>query len=253
MAIETKRITRWGVMLGLAALALSAGGCGRKRARTPSTQYGNYDAPGGPGPTPVAYVQPTPAPTPVTAPPPDTSTVPESDRKPAARAAYTEGVRLQDDGKFAEALSRFETAQKFFDAPTHLLHMAECQVMLGRLVEASETYESLSRKTLPAGAPDAFVAAQRQGKAELGPLRARVPTLRITTKPDSSQLAGLQVNVNGVSMPPELVGIPRPLNPGLYRISATARGHATTTSIDVPLAEKEQKSVELVLVPGGKR
>ncbi|MBS2017301.1 MAG: hypothetical protein JST00_30740 [Deltaproteobacteria bacterium] len=204
----------------------------------------------------MAYV-PAPAPPPPAATPQPVSftpgaepaAVPDADRKPAARAAYTEGVRLQEEKKYAEALVRFETAQKFFDAPTHLLHIAECQVQLGRLVEASETYELLSRKTLPAGAPDAFVDAQRQGKNELAPLRARVPTLRITTKPDSSQLQGLQVNVNGVGMPAELLGIPRPLNPGLYRVSATARGYATATSIDVPLGEKEQKSLELVLVP----
>lgn len=253
MAIEMNRTTRWGAMLVLTACALAGTGCGRRRAKTPA----NYGDAAGPSPAPVAYTapppsQPTPQPVAYTNPTPEPA-VPDADRKPAARAAYTEGVRLQEEKKYAEALVRFETAQKFFDAPTHLLHIAECQVALGRLVEASESYEVLARKTLPAGSPDAFVEAQRQGKTELAPLRARVPTLRVTTKPDGAQLQGLQVNVNGVGMPPELLGIPRPLNPGLYRLSATARGYATATSIDVPLAEKEQKSIELVLVPSGKR
>jgi hypothetical protein len=174
----------------------------------------------------------------------------ETERKAAARAAYQEGVKLQDDGKFADALSRFEAAEKLFDAPTHLLHIAECQGLTGRLVEASETYETLARKTLPAGSPEAFTQAQQQGQAELPALRARIPSLRVTTKPGPQQVQNLQVNVNGVNMPIELLGIARPLNPGTYRFSAQAAGWSTAQSIDVPLAEKEQKSVELTLQQG---
>lgn len=171
----------------------------------------------------------------------------DTEKKAAARAAYQEGVKLQDDGKFADALARFESAQKLFDAPTHLLHIAECQALTGRLVEASETYETLSHKTLPAGAPDAFTQAQQQGQAELPALRARIPSLRVTVKPGPQQVQNLQVNVNGVTMPNELLGIARPLNPGTYRFSAQAVGWSTAAPIDVPLAEKEQKSVELTL------
>ena len=172
----------------------------------------------------------------------------DTEKKAAARAAYQEGVKYQDEGKAADALVRFESAQKLFDAPTHLLHIAECQALTGRLVEASETYELLSRKTLAPGAPDAFVQAQQQGLAELPPLRARIPTLRVTTKLGPQQAQNLAINVNGVAMPVELLGIARPLNPGTYRFSAQAVGYATTAPIDVPLGEKEHKSVELTLV-----
>jgi hypothetical protein len=177
----------------------------------------------------------------------------DTEKKAAARAAYQEGVKLQDDGKFADALARFESAQKLFDAPTHLLHIAECQALTGRLVEASETYETLTHKTLPPGSPDAFTQAQQQGQAELPALRARIPSLRVTVKPGPQQVQNLQVNVNGVNMPNELLGIARPLNPGTYRFSAQAVGWSTAAPIDVPLGEKEQKSVELTLqqVAGG--
>ncbi|MDB4945677.1 MAG: hypothetical protein JWP97_5211 [Labilithrix sp.] len=174
----------------------------------------------------------------------------ETERKAAARAAFQEGVKLQDDGKAAEALTRFDSAEKLFDAPTHLLHIAECQALTGRLVEASETYETLARKKLGPNAPEAFTAAQEQGAAELGAVRARIPTLRVSivTRPPNEKVQNLSINVNGVSMPTELVNIARPLNPGVYRFSAQATGLATERSIDVPLAEKEQKSIELVLV-----
>ncbi len=174
----------------------------------------------------------------------------EGERKAAARAAYMEGVSLQDKGNPAEALARFEAAQKLFDAPTHLLHIAECQALTGKLVEASETYETLARKPLGKDAPDAFVQAQEQGKAELQQLRPRIPTMRITVKPEPQSLQNLQISVNDKQMPTELVGIARPVNPGTYRLTATATGWATATPVDADLKEKEQKSVELALQQG---
>lgn len=171
----------------------------------------------------------------------------DGERKAAARAAYTEGVELQDKGKPADALSRFEAAQKLFDAPTHLLRIAQCQALTGKLVEASETYETLSRKNLAAGSPDAFVQAQDQGKTEVAALRPRIPSLRVTVKPEPSTLQNLQITVNDRQMPSELAGIARPVNPGSYRLSAQASGYATAAPVTLEVGEREQKSVELVL------
>jgi hypothetical protein len=173
----------------------------------------------------------------------------EGEKKAAARAAYTEGIDLQDKGKPAEALARFEAAQALFDAPTHLLHVAECQALTGKLVEASETYELLVRKQLPAGSPAAFVQAQDQGRAELTQLRERIPTLRVTVKPAPQTLQNLQITLNDRVMPTELVGIARPINPGSYRVAATANGYGTTAPVAVELNDKETRSVELTLQP----
>src|SRR6188472_1889220 len=90
----------------------------------------------------------------------------EAEKKAAARAAYQAGVQLQDQGKPADALIKFEGAQKLYDAPTHLLHIAECQALLGKLVEASETYQSMIVKPLPPGSPEVFQQAIDQAKAE---------------------------------------------------------------------------------------
>ncbi|WP_146654211.1 tetratricopeptide repeat protein [Labilithrix luteola] len=172
----------------------------------------------------------------------------ESERKSAARAAYQEGVTLQDQGKAAEALTRFEAAQKLFDAPTHLLRIAECQALVGKLVEASETYETLIRKNLGPNPPDAFVQAQQQGQGELTPLRQRIPTLRVTVRPDPSQMQNLQVTANGTQMPNEVLGITRPVNPGVYRFNAAANGWQANAPQDVNVVEREQKNVEIVMV-----
>jgi hypothetical protein len=174
----------------------------------------------------------------------------EGEKKAAARAAYTEGVALQDKGNPAEALLRFEAAQKLFDAPTHLLHIAECQTLTGKLVEASETYETLIRKPYGKDAPEVFVQAQEQGRAELAQLRPRIPTVRVLVKPEPQTLQGLQININDKQMPAELVGIARPVNPGAYRFTAYASGWGTPGPVDVEIPEKESKTVELTLRQG---
>jgi hypothetical protein len=172
----------------------------------------------------------------------------ETDRKAGARAAYTEGVALKDERRFAEALGKFDAAQKLFDAPTHLLNIAQCQAQIGKLVEAQETYEVLIRKQLGANPPEAFVAAQRTGEQELPALRARTPTLRVSVKPDPAQLPNLQVLVNNVQVPLELLGIARPVNPGPYKLTAAATGWATPGPTEVELRDSDQRAVELTLV-----
>ncbi len=193
---------------------------------------------------------PPPAPVPTTtasaAPPPPTMS--ESERKAAARAAYIEGMQLQEKGNAAEALSRFEAAQKLFDAPTHLLRIGQTQATTGRLVEAQETYESLTRRELPAGSPDAFRDAQDAGRKELEKLKTRIPTLRILVQPAPSSLKNLVVQVDGRAVPNELVGIARPVNPGSYRITASAAGYRAAGPTTVDVKEGKSESVELRLV-----
>jgi hypothetical protein len=174
----------------------------------------------------------------------------DNDKKSAARAAYQEGADLQDKGKYAEALADFEKAEKLYDAPTHLLHIAQCQAQLGHLVEASENYETLTHKTLEKGAPDAFKQAQEQGAKELEALKPRIPTLRVNVKPDPKDLPNLQVNLNDKQMPVEMVGIARPINPGSYKITASATGYGTKEATAITIAEKDTKSVDLTLEKG---
>ncbi|MFO0641373.1 MAG: hypothetical protein U0183_19285 [Polyangiaceae bacterium] len=173
----------------------------------------------------------------------------EAERKATARTLFADGAKAQDSGKYADALVLFEKAQKLYDAPTHLLHIAQCQVMLGKLVQAAETYETLKRTQLAPGAPEVFVQAKAQAEAELPGIRARIPTLKVELSPKPEQLKNLQLVVNDVIIPTELVGVGRPVNPGPAKIVARADGYKDA-QLEVALKEKETRSVSLALVPG---
>ena len=170
----------------------------------------------------------------------------ESERKATARAAYLEGVKLQDAGNCAEALPRFEAAQKLFDAPTHLLHIGQCQAANGKLVEASETYQALALKALPNDAPDAFKQAQEDAKKELGHIKPRIPTLRIQIAPAPSSLSSLVVKLNGNAIPNEILGIARPVNPGKYKVTVWAAGYKEASET-VDVGEGAPKAIDLKL------
>lgn len=185
----------------------------------------------------------TATPPPVGGPPPGMS---DSERKATARAAYLDGIAMQEKNNCAEALSRFETAQKYYPAPTHQLHIGQCQSQTGKLVEAQETFESLVHATLEKGAPDAFKQAQDDGQKELTALRPRIPTLRVAITPEAKSLSQLIIKSNGNPYPNELLGIARPTNPGHYKITAWAAGYKEATA-EVDVAEASPKVIELKL------
>lgn len=175
------------------------------------------------------------------------SSMSDSERKASARAAYQEGVELQAQKSWKEALARFQFAEGLLDAPTHLLHIAECQVALGKLVEAQESYESLTHHDLPPGSPEPFREALELGKRELAELQPRIPTLRIEVRPAPATLRTLTLSLNGRPLPAEVIGIARPINPGTYEITATAWGIAPAKPVRVTLAERDTRTALVVL------
>jgi hypothetical protein len=173
--------------------------------------------------------------------------VSDADRA-AARDLFFEGVKLQNDGKFTEALDRFNRGQRIFSAPTQLLHIAECQVALGQLVEGAETYRTLIRTPLPPGSPPAFIQARDQATAELSQVEPRIPTAKIDITPANAN--SMQVQIDGVPMNNALIGISRPIDPGAHKVTVFAPGYGKQEA-QFAIKEREQKTVPIQLQPTG--
>jgi hypothetical protein len=161
----------------------------------------------------------------------------------AARDLFKEGYDLQNAGRFSDALDRFRRSQQVFPAPTALLHIAECEVQLGQLVEAAETYRALARQSLPAGSPPAFIAAQTQGTAELQQVEPRIPHLRIDVRPPNTQ--GLVVLLDDQPVNPALLDVERPVDAGQHKLSAQAPGYEKLEGL-VTVREKEPAKTVLL-------
>ena len=198
----------------------------------------------------AATLQPA-APTPPPPPPVATASagswMSDSERMASARAAYQEGVELQAKPSYSEALARFQYAQRLVDAPTHLLHIAQCLASTGKLVEAQESYETLTHRELQGNAPAPFREAVEVGRRELAVLQPRIPTLRIEVKPAPSTLRNLVLQLNARPIPNDVIGIARPVNPGAYRITATAWGIQPSKPVEITLEESVAKTVEIKL------
>jgi len=172
------------------------------------------------------------------------------EERAGARAAATEGAAAMEQQRWADAIDLFTRAESLVHAPPHLLYLARAYEKQGKLVKARETYAKLTRETLPANAPAAFTNAQAEGTTELAALEPRVPSLRISIK--GGAVPDLVVTMDGNPVPPALVGVPRPVDPGRHEIQATGKGVASeVATVTLKEGVKEILEIELKPVAGG--
>ncbi|MDI1482556.1 hypothetical protein [Polyangium sp. y55x31] len=163
----------------------------------------------------------------------------------AARALADEGFALYDQGKYADALDKFERADALVNAPTVKLLAARTLEKLGRLVEAAEKYRSITILQLDDKAPEAFRDAQETAAKELAALTPRIPTIELTVQGAGAELA--TVMLDGKVFPRALIGVKTPLNPGVHRVEADTP--ASSAAIDLKVDEKQAARAVLELKP----
>ncbi len=179
----------------------------------------------------------------------------------AARDLFKQGDELQRAGKFAEALDKFMRAQQVVQAPTNVLRIAECQAAGGQLVEASESYRTVIRWTLPAGAPPAFQSAVDQARGELAQVEPRVPRLRVVVRPGpaaagtagtatapAGAVKAQSLVIDGTAMAAALLDEPIPLDPGEHKVQVTAPGQSSGV-LSLTLRERDNRVLEVELKP----
>jgi hypothetical protein len=143
----------------------------------------------------------------------------------AARELAMSGAEAYDQEDFVTALDRFQRAEQLYKVPSITVMVARSLAKNGRVVEAVDKYEETLRMPVDASAPEAFQRAVSDAAAELPSTRARVARLELHLPADAPPDA--QVLLDERPVPPALLGVPTPVNPGQHRVKARATGKAT--------------------------
>jgi hypothetical protein len=156
-------------------------------------------------------------------------------RTAAARTAFDEGVERADAHDFEAARTLFERAMALRDSPVIRFNLGMVLVELGKLVEASELFRTLSL--------DERAAAELRGRAgeQYEALRPRLAFLRVVLEPAS---ASAQVELDTRTLSADELGMSMPVDPGEHALRATREGRALAVE-HVRLDEGEARSVSL--------
>jgi hypothetical protein len=160
----------------------------------------------------------------------------------AARELFIEGAALAKAGQWDQARDRYERSLALKHAAITLYSLGVAQMSTQALVEALESFRAFVRE--PASATS---EPYRQPAADaIGELEQRVGRLTILIPP--AQIDGLDVVLDGASVPPAALGRPRLVNPGSHALSATAPGYLQQTS-QVTVAEGGSEQITITLTP----
>jgi hypothetical protein len=168
---------------------------------------------------------------------------PQAENVAAARSLGLQGIKMADAGDCRGAIEKLSRAESLYHAPSILGRLGECQVNIGQVVLGTENLNRVVREQLAANAPKAFRDAQERAK---GVLAAALPKIaRLTVRVDPAD-ATPEVTVGGTPIPPALIGVERPTDPGTHEVVVSAPGYLAQKSL-VTLPEGGSQEVVLRL------
>jgi hypothetical protein len=176
----------------------------------------------------------------------------DSHTRTAARSLAAQGSAAFEAQRYAEALDLFERAAALVEVPTITLMQARTLVQLGRWVEAADRYASIQRwkeaHAAAAAENPTFAQAVDSAQQELGPLMARMPKLNVNIVQVRNET--LEVYVAGRRLPPALLGVDVPIDPGLQEIEVRRPGHETVVrQVTLVEGKREQLTISIDVRP----
>jgi tetratricopeptide (TPR) repeat protein len=172
-------------------------------------------------------------PAPATTPSAPAAAPPTEAQREAARTAYARGQALFAENKHAEAKAAFEQAYAQVPNPVVLVSIAECDVRLGNLDAAHDTFQRYLKER-----PDAPDRADVQQK--IAELVATPATLVLTSEP-AGALIVLDGTNTGKTTPAELT-----LERGDHNVELSLAGHEkATTPVTARLGARHELHIAL--------
>jgi hypothetical protein len=147
---------------------------------------------------------------------------PQAESIAAARSLGMQGIKMADAGDCQGAIEKLSRAESLYHAPSILGRLGECQVKVGQVVMGTENLNRVVREQLAANAPKAFRDAQERAKGVLNDALPKIAHLTVRVEPPDAKP---QVTVAGAAIPPALIGVERPTDPGTHVVVVSAPGY----------------------------
>lgn len=164
-----------------------------------------------------------------------------------ARAAATAGAEAYEAKDYQKTVDYFERAESLVHSPVHLWYIARGAKELGQLVKAKESCLRVRREGIPQGASRGIVAAAEGCESILTELHGRIPNLTIEVT-GAEPGKPYKVLRNGEEVPAAIIGIPVPVDPGEYTLTAEGAGY-TALPVEISVAEGTREVVTIALAP----
>ena len=168
---------------------------------------------------------------------------PQAESIAAARSLGMQGIKMADAGDCKGAIEKLSRAESLYHAPSILARLGECQVNVGQIVLGTENLNRVVREQLAATAPKAFRDAQERAKGVLSTALPKIAHLTVRVEPADARP---QVTVAGAAIPPALIGIERPTDPGTHEVVVSAPGYLEQKT-SVTLAEGGSQEIAVKL------
>ncbi len=157
--------------------------------------------------------------------------------------AATEGVKASNEKRWADAADLFTRAESLVHSPVHLLYLARAQEKLGQLVKARENYNRVIRERVSPDSPEAFRQAQASAQQEVGAVDARLGAVTLKLEGEKGPVT---VTMDGEKVPPALIGLPLPVDPGNHTFQA-AGTNLKSDPVSLAVTEGGKSSVTLIV------
>jgi len=142
--------------------------------------------------------------------------------KAAAEALFSEGRRLMEAGRHAEACPKFEASQRLDPGVGTMLNLAECYERTGRTASAWAEFREVISAARAADSAEREALARQRASA----LEGKLSRLTIVLSPEAAATHGIEVRRDGQLVDPAELGSAIPVDPGKHVIEATAPGKA---------------------------
>ncbi len=142
----------------------------------------------------------------------------------AALKLFDDGVRLMDQGKYAEACPLLARSQEVSPNGGTIFALADCYEKNGQNASAWASYKEAATRARAADKPD----AERRALDTVQALAPKVTWLKLTVA--DAQAPGLAVSRDGQDVARAEWGVAVPLDPGTHKIEAHARGRKPWSS-----------------------